>query len=185
MIRALVAQRVLLSLGCSAVVGTLGLQAYPFPGTHPLLGLIDVYRPGLFAAFAYTYATLWFKTPFPVATVGFSLLYIFVARWGRTPNRCPLPPSPPVAQRTDLFVVLGEQHHATRPGRARAPTWLVIPERGLYTGMLIVGAIGAGKTSACMYPSVEQVRGIPRSQGRADDYIEVDTPLASPLGRGS
>ena len=97
MIRALVAQRVLLSLGCSAVVGTLGLQAYPFPGTHPLLGLIDVYRPGLFAAFAYTYATLWFTTPFLVATVGFSWLYIFVARWDRTPTRRPLPPYPPVA----------------------------------------------------------------------------------------
>ena len=205
MIRALVAQRLLLSLGCSAVVGTLGLQAYPFPGTHPLLGLIDVHRPGLFAAFAYAYATLWFTTPFLVATVGFSLVYIFVARWDRTPPRRPLPPYPPVAQRTELFVVLGEQHHATRPGRASAPTWLVIPERGLYTGMLIVGAIGSGKTSACMYPYVEQVLGaragdptrkaaglvlevkgdfclqvrdILRRQGRADDYIEVslDSP---------
>ena len=205
MIRALVAQRVLLSLGCSAVVGTLGLQAYPFPGTHPLLGLIDVYRPGLFGAFAYTYATLWFTTPFLVATVGFSWLYIFVARWDRTPTRRPLPPYPPVAQRKDLFVVLGEQHHATRPGRASAPNWLVIPERGLYTGMLIVGAIGSGKTSACMYPYVEQVLGsragdttrkaaglvlevkgdfclqvrdMLRRQGRAEDYIEVslDSP---------
>ena len=28
---------------------------------------------------------------------------------------------------------------------------------GLYTGMIIVGAIGSGKTSACMYPYVEQL----------------------------
>ena len=205
MIRALVAHRVLLSLACGAVVGTLGLQAYPFPGSHPLLGLIEVYRPTVFAGFAYTYATLWFSTPFVLSSIVLSFVFIFVARWDRSQARRPLPPYPPVARREDLFVVLGEQHHATRPGRASAPTWLVIPERGLYTGMLIVGAIGSGKTSACMYPYVEQVLGsrasdprrkaaglvlevkgdfclqvrdMLRRQGREDDYIEVslDSP---------
>jgi hypothetical protein len=68
----------------------------------------------------------------------------------------------------------------------------------LYTGTLIVGAIGSGKTSACMYPYVEQllayragdhaakvaglvlevkgdfcrrVRQILAHHGRADDYV--------------
>ena len=86
------------------------------------------------------------------------------------------------------------------PGRASHPQWLIIPERGLYTGMAIVGAIGSGKTSACMYPYVEQllayrageparrsaglilevkgdfcrhVRNILERHGRGDDYIEV------------
>ncbi|ODS56042.1 MAG: hypothetical protein ABS36_06310 [Acidobacteria bacterium SCN 69-37] len=205
MIRALVAHRVLLSLACSAIVGTMGVQAYPFPGTHPLLGLIDVHRPVVFAGVAYTYTALWFSTPFVLSSIVLSFVYIFVARWDQAPTRRPLPPYLPVADREDLFVVLGEQHHATRPGRASAPTWLVIPERGLYTGMLIVGAIGSGKTSACMYPYVEQVlgsratdparkaaglvlevkgdfclqvRNMLRQQGRADDYIEVslDSP---------
>ena len=47
----------------------------------------------------------------------------------------------------------------TRPCHARAggPSWLVIPETGLYTGVLIVGAVGSGKTSACMYPFAEQL----------------------------
>src|SRR5437764_2296705 len=83
---------------------------------------------------------------------------------------------------------------------AAAPQWLTIPERGLYTGVAIIGAIGTGKTSACMYPYVEQlvgyrpteparkigglilevkgdfcshVRQLLERYGRGDDYIEV------------
>jgi hypothetical protein len=37
------------------------------------------------------------------------------------------------------------------------PQWLVIPERGLFTGVAILGAIGSGKTSCCMYPFAEQI----------------------------
>ena len=95
---------------------------------------------------------------------------------------------------------------ARRRRSARASRrWLSIPERGLYTGMAIVGAIGTGKTSACMYPYVEQLLGYRASDparevgglvlevkgdfcthvrdmlarhGRADDYVEVS--LTSP-----
>jgi hypothetical protein len=117
----------------------------------------------------------------------------------------PLPAYPVPEHRETLFVVLGEQHRRTSPGRASAPRWLTIPERGLYTGTLIVGAIGSGKTSACMYPYVDQllayrasdparktaglvlevkgdfcrqVRDILERHGRADDYVEVslDSP---------
>ena len=48
------------------------------------------------------------------------------------------------------------------------------PERGLYTGMLIVGAMGTGKTSACMYPYVEQLVGY-----RADESDKEDRRLDS------
>ncbi len=33
----------------------------------------------------------------------------------------------------------------------------MIPERGLYTGIAIVGAIGTEKTSGCLYPYAEQI----------------------------
>ena len=36
----------------------------------------------------------------------------------------------------------------TRP----SPSWLSIPARSLVTGVCIVGAVGSGKTSACMHP---------------------------------
>ena len=40
---------------------------------------------------------------------------------------------------------------------AKAPYWLTIPERGLFTGIAILGAIGSGKTSCCMLPFAEQI----------------------------
>ena len=56
-------------------------------------------------------------------------------------------------------MILGEQHHANGPMRSTEPRWLTIPERGLYTGMAIVGAVGTGKTSARSYPYAEQLLG--------------------------
>ncbi|MBA3638857.1 MAG: TraM recognition domain-containing protein [Acidobacteria bacterium] len=102
-------------------------------------------------------------------------------------------------------MILGEQHHANAPVRTTEPQWLTIPERGLYTGMAIVGAVGTGKTSACIYPYAEQLLGfaaddearklsalilevkgdfcrhvqdILQRHGRAGDYVEVS--LTSP-----
>ena len=40
---------------------------------------------------------------------------------------------------------------------SRNPSWLVIPERGLYTGVAIFGAVGSGKTSVCMHPLAQQI----------------------------
>jgi hypothetical protein len=197
--------RFVLSLAVSAVVGVLGLRVWPFPGTDPILGLIQAMRPGMYAAFTYVYAAAWFTTPLVAINVCLSFVYIFVARADRRPTMHALPPYPPPEQREDLFLVLGEQHHATTPRRASAPQWLMIQERGLYTGMAIVGAVGTGKTSACMYPYVEQllafhagdptrkvgglvlevkgdfcrhVRDLLARHGRAEDYIEVS--LSSP-----
>ena len=203
--RGLIEYRVVLSLAVSAVTGAVGLHVYPFPSDHVVLALVRLERPLVYAGFAYTYAALWVSSSFFLASVGFSCLYIFVPRDGRSASMGPLPPYPAPEHRADLFVVLGEQHRRSTPERAATPTWLTIPERGLYTGTLIVGAIGSGKTSACMYPYVEQllayrasdpvrkaaglvlevkgdfcrqVRDILTRHGRADDYVEVslDSP---------
>jgi hypothetical protein len=53
--------------------------------------------------------------------------------------------------------VVGELHHPKRPEPAEEPRWLTIPDRGLYTGIAIFGAIGSGKTSCCIYPFAEQI----------------------------
>ena len=198
--RTLVEHRFVVSLTCSAVVGAFGIVSWPLPAANPTLAMIHEQRPSLLAAIGYTYSTLWFTTPFFVLNVAFSFIYIFGTRWDRSVAAKRLPPYPAPAERQDLFLVLGEQHHRTVPGPAPEPQWLVIPERGLYTGLAIVGAIGTGKTSACMYPYVEQllayragepdrkvgglvlevkgdfcaqVRGILERHGRGDDYVEV------------
>jgi hypothetical protein len=149
--------RGVLDLSESAIGGTVGLRAYPFPADHAVLALVHLERPLLFAGLTYTYAALWFSSSFFLASIGLSCCYIFVGRSRRASVTAPLPPYPAPEQRKDLFLVLGEQHHRTSPARVEEPSWLTIPERGLYTGLLVVGAIGSGKTSACMYPYVDQL----------------------------
>ena len=56
-------------------------------------------------------------------------------------------------------IVVGEVHHPVAVREVASPQWLVVPEPGLYTGILICGAIGSGKTSACMRPSARQLLG--------------------------
>ena len=51
--------------------------------------------------------------------------------------------------------------------RARPPEWLTIPERGLYTGVAIFGAVGSGKTSACLHPFARQLFELARDESRA------------------
>ena len=97
------------------------------------------------------------STPFLMLSGAFSLLYIVVARWDRPTASQPLAPYPAPEMREDLSLVLGERHRQTSPTPATAPPWLTIPECGLYTGMVIVGAMGTGKTSARMHPYVEQL----------------------------
>src|SRR4051812_43657915 len=108
--RGAIEHRFVISLALSAVVGVAGLHAWPFPSGHALLGLIEANRPMLYAGFAYTYATVWFSTPFVLLNVVGSFMYVFVIRTTRRVQSAPLPPYPPVATRDDLFLVLGEQH---------------------------------------------------------------------------
>ena len=54
-------------------------------------------------------------------------------------------------------IVVGEVHHPVRAAESPTPEWLTIPERGLYTGVAIFGAVGSGKTSACMHPFARQL----------------------------
>ena len=91
------------------------------------------------------------------------LSFVAIVVYRRAPSARvrPLPPYPYPETRSKLMLVLGETHFHTLPGRAPAPEWLQIPQRGLYTGIMILGAVGTGKTSACMYPYVEQLlRGV-------------------------
>jgi len=134
-------------------------------------------------------------------SVVLSGLYIFAlkARQRIRAGRLPLFPDP--RKRDDLFLVVGEVHNPRKQVPAENPQWLVIPERGLFTGVAILGAIGSGKTSCCMYPFAEQilayrsgdserrigglvlevkgdfchrVKQILARHGRAEDYVEIN-----------
>src|SRR5262245_61950299 len=69
-------------------------------------------------------------------------------------RRRPLPPYPFDPHRTQL--VIGETH-SQDGSRSDQPGWLVLPEKGMYTGILITGATGSAKTSAAQYPFTAQL----------------------------
>ena len=66
----------------------------------------------------------------------------------------PLPPYPFSPRTTHL--VIGETHEQDGSPCDR-PGWLVLPEKGMYTGILITGATGSAKTSAAQYPFTAQL----------------------------
>jgi len=138
-------------------VGAYGLRAYPIQIDEVFLAVIEARRPDVFRGLAYGYALLWFSTPFYIASLMTSLFAIVVYRSSPTARFRALPPYPTPETRPAPSRVLGEAHHPTRTGRASDPTWLTVPQRGLYTAVLILGAVGTGKTSACMYPYVDQL----------------------------
>jgi hypothetical protein len=192
--------RALAVMVVAAGVGTWGLRTCPVPSDDVFLGLIEARTPLVFHVLAYGYATLWFTTPFFIASLFASLITILVYRRTPTMRFRSLPPYPTVDARHGPMLVLGETHHSTTPGRSPDPQWLTIPQRGLYTGVMVLGAVGTGKTSACMYPYVDQllrwrrddpsrklgglvlevkgdfcgqVRSILSGAERADDYVEI------------
>jgi hypothetical protein len=201
----LLEQRRVLNLLAALIVGGLGLEYWPFPAHNAFLAYIAYRDPALFSALSHLYSALWFTTPLIAFSILSALLYVVSMRVERGHPRAALPPYPDPKERPEPFLVLGEQHHQALAGRATHPTWLTIPRRGLHTGVMVLGAIGTGKTSACMYPYVEQllawkpadhahkigglilevkgdfcqqVRGILARHDRESDYLEIglDSP---------
>jgi hypothetical protein len=184
----------------AAGVGSWGVLRFPMPIDNVFLALIQLREPFVLSVLSYGYATLWFTTPFFATSLFTSVAAIIVYRRPAKLRRRPLPPYPAPDTRSAPMLVLGETHFATTPGPAPNPSWLTIPQRGLYTGVMILGAVGTGKTSACMYPYVDQLlrwrsqdterkvgglvlevkgdfcrqlRGMLDAAHRSDDYIEI------------
>ena len=111
----------------------------------------------IFVSIKYAYQAMLFSTPFIACSMLFSFLYIFFVRPRETAALASLPPYPEPSASARLFLVVGELHHPKRPEPSEHPRWLEIPDRGLYTGIAVFGAIGSGKTSCCMYPFAEQI----------------------------
>ena len=162
-------QRALASKGLVAYVlaCATGITLYfrwPFPEDDLVLHLISIRAPLIYAGFKYTYTLFLFTTPYIAYSLVLSGLYVFAFRPNRKIKPMPLPAYPEPKRRNELFLVLGEVHDPRKPIAAEHPYWLTVPERGLFTGIAIFGAIGTGKTSGCMYPYAEQLISY-----RADD----------------
>lgn len=160
----LAAARVPLACALSAVWGTYGYTRYPFPSTDPVLLLIAAEAPRLADTLRYVYIGLWIGTPYWMAYIACSALFIFVDAPATVDAPRPLPPYPAIPDRRALSVVLGEVHHPTERTPSPTPDWLALPARGCHTGIAIIGAIGTGKTAGAIYPYADQILGY-----RADD----------------
>ena len=175
----------------------------PFPplDEHPILALVQFHTPDFFTALLWWY----YLSPF-VAVMLCGVISVTVWKvWleGRRRDFAPfakLPPWPLSPDQKAPAIVIGEVHHPVEAREVFSPSWLTIPERGLYTGVAIFGAVGSGKTSACMNPFARQllgwqahdphlraaalvlevkgdfchdIRQILIEQGRGEDYIEI------------
>ena len=136
MLRTLLDTRTLLAMAVALAVGVWGLRTYPVVQDQVFLALIETRRPDLHQGLVYTYALLWFTTPFFGASLLGSLFAIVTYRHAPPPDvpRASRVTSSP-EERPAPSLVLGEVHHETRPGRALDPEGLRIPQRGLYTGL--------------------------------------------------
>src|SRR5262249_25363426 len=156
-VRALAENRHLLSVLLSAVLGTVLFYRMPFPEENSVLQFILLRDPFLFHGIKWAHRAMLFSTPYIAFSLVLSLAYIFVVRQKQAAVVGKLPPYPSATSRDKLFLVVGEVHHPRRPEPAESPQWLVIPERGLFTGVATFGAIGSGKTTGCMMPFAEQI----------------------------
>ena len=134
----------------------------PFPPLeeHPILVLVEYHTPNFFDALVVWY----YVTPFAVVMLtGFISVTIWrVWLEGRRSDFASfskLPPWPLDPKQKAPAIVIGEVHHPVQAREVFNPAWLTIPERGLYTGVAIFGAVGSGKTSACMNPFARQLLG--------------------------
>jgi len=149
--------RAFLAAILAMVTGLFLFYTRAFPDDQVFLRVISARAPEAFLSFKYLYYTFLFSTPYLVYSGALSGLYIFTLKAKRRiePERLPVYPDPHT--RSDLFLVVGEVHNPRKPMPAKQPYWLTIPERGLFTGVAIFGAVGSGKTSCCMYPFAEQI----------------------------
>ena len=146
--RELIKHRLLLSFGLSTACGLVLQSIYPISDSDPVLRLIAIERPALYHGVVWSYALFLYSTPFLVLSILFSLTYVhfYLPELDVASGRLPVYPNPRF--RKELFLVLGEVHQQTKPNPAHNPYWLAVPERGLYTGICVIGATGSARPRA-------------------------------------
>src|SRR2546425_10212856 len=126
----------LLAMGTGACL----FYARPFPEESFFIHLIALRAPHAFESFRWLYNVCLFSTSYLLYLATFSGLYVATLKYRQRVSPGHLPPYPDPKKRDELFLVIGEIHNARTPGPSKAPHWLTIPERGLFTGTVILGA---------------------------------------------
>src|SRR2546430_6617958 len=148
MIQRILHSRQFLACLLSAATGMALYFTAPFPEDNIFLRVMAIRSAPAFLFFKYSYTLFLYTTPYIAYSILLSGIYIFALKAGRKIRAGKLPLYPAPRKRTELSLVVGEVHHPRKQRPSEAPRWLVIPERGLFTGTAIVGAVGSGKTAA-------------------------------------
>jgi TraM recognition site of TraD and TraG len=157
MIQRILHSRHFLACLTSAATGMAFYFRAPFPEDNIFLRVMAIRSASAFLFFKYSYTLFLYTTPYIVYSILLSGIYIFALKAGRKIRAGKLPLYPDPRKRTELSLVVGEVHHPRKQMPSETPRWLVIPERGLFTGIAILGAVGSGKTASCMYPFADQI----------------------------
>ena len=200
MIQRILHSRLFLACLLSAATGMALYFRTPFPEDNIFLRVMAIRSASAFLFFKYSYTLFLYTTPYIAYSILLSGIYIFALKASRKIRAGKLPLYPAPQKRTELSLVVGEVHHPRKQKPSETPRWLVIPERGFFAGIAVVGAVGSGKTASCMYPFAEQilayraedpnrrigglilevkgdfcrkVQEILARHGRADDYVEI------------
>src|SRR5438445_10202930 len=128
------ANRGLVNAAFAAMFGVALLSRHPFPDENSVLALVRLNAPSIFYGIKWGYLAMLFTTPYIGLSLLLSLAFIFIGRKPTPAVGGKLPPYPEPAKRETLFLVIGELHHPRRPEPVEDPRWLVIPDRGLFTG---------------------------------------------------
>ena len=159
MLQRLLSAKNLIACVLAAATGiTLYFRA-PFPENNFFMELIFLLSRRVFLGLEYSYYAFLYTTPYILYSVLLSGFYIFALKFKRRIRPGTLPPYPALSQRETPSLVIGEIHNPRKAVPAQNPQWLTIPERGLFTGIAIFGAVGTGKTSGAIYPFAEQLLG--------------------------
>src|SRR5580658_6567783 len=126
-IRPLVDNRIVLALGMSVACGIVLNSMFPLNTANPFLRLIELERPPIFHAVAWSYNLFLYSTPFIACSMIFSLLYVHLYRSEQELAAGSLPPYSNPRTRTDLNLIVGEIHRQLVPAPSPSPQWLSIP----------------------------------------------------------
>ena len=148
-----------LATGAFAAIATARVRPWPEPGSNAILDLVAATDPAAHAVLhGWFLAVPGFAAAFGV--LGLSGAWrVWIAEPGQSRRSRGLLPPWPEEHPHEPRLVIGEVHHPTEGRETGSPAWLTLDERGLYTGIIIFGAIGTGKTSACMNPFARQLFG--------------------------
>jgi hypothetical protein len=159
LIEALIEERAFSALVLSLGIGTALSVVAPFPADNIFLRHVEAERHSVFLLLAWSYHAFLFTTPLILISAASSIAYVHFYERTKSVQAGQLPPYPEPPDREELFAILGEVHSQLEVKPSRNPRWLSIPERGLYTGIAVFGAIGSGKTQAAILPLMRQLFG--------------------------